>query len=146
MSISVKKYHEMSVIDANRGRISMVFDHFERLYCAFSGGKDSTVMTHLVMEEAIKRNRKVGLLFIDFEAQYTDSIEHVKKMFNLYKDNIDPYWVCVPMLLRNAVTNFEPQWICWDESKKDVWVRQKPLPEAISFQEGLLYWDCTRWL
>ena len=31
------------------------------------------------------------------------------------------------MLLRNAVTNFEPRWVCWDEDKKDAWVRSKPV-------------------
>ena len=44
---------------------------------AFSGGKDSTVMTHLVMDEAIKRGKKVGLLIIDLEAQYSDTISHI---------------------------------------------------------------------
>ena len=53
-----------------RTRISKTFDDFERLYISFSGGKDSTVMVHLVMDEAIKRGVKVGLLIIDLEAQY----------------------------------------------------------------------------
>jgi len=30
------------------------------------------------------------------------------------------------MRLRNAVTNYEPQWICWDENCKDLWIREKP--------------------
>lgn len=126
MTIRVKRFREKNVLDATKERISLVFDGFEHIYCAFSGGKDSTVMTHLVMEEAIKRNQKVGLMFIDFEAQYKDSIDNVTTVFDLYKDHIDPHWICVPMLLRNAVTNFEPRWLCWDESKRDLWVREKP--------------------
>ncbi len=47
-------------------------------------------------------------------------------MVELYKDNIDLHWVCVPLLLRNAVSNYDPRWICWDQDKKDVWVRDMP--------------------
>lgn len=126
MTIRVKKYGEDDVLIAARKRIRMVFDHFEKIYCAFSGGKDSTVTLHLVMDEAIKRNRKIGVMFIDFEAQYADTITHIENMFSRYRDYIDPHWICVPMLLRNAVTNFEPRWICWDPEKRDIWVREKP--------------------
>lgn len=113
-------------MDASRERISMVFDCFERIYIAFSGGKDSSVMFHLVMEEAIKRNRKVAVMFIDFEALYKETVRHAEEMFELYKDHIEPHWICIPMLLRNALTNYEPRWVCWDEEKKEMWIRQKP--------------------
>lgn len=122
-----KKYLPTSVLQESRERIRMTFDEVERVYIAFSGGKDSSVMFHLVMEEAIKRGVKVGVMYIDMEAQYADTIKHTLEMFDMYKDHIDPHWICVPMRLRNALTNYEPQWIAWDESKKDNWVRQKPL-------------------
>jgi predicted phosphoadenosine phosphosulfate sulfurtransferase len=113
-------------LTAARERIELVFDHFERMYVAFSGGKDSSVLLHLVMDEAIKRDRQVGVMFIDFEAQYAETIKHVHEMFDMYRDHIDPHWICMPMLLRNAVTNFEPRWTCWDPEKEDIWIREKP--------------------
>ncbi len=122
----IKKYNDVSVLEASKERIKLVFDNFERIYCSFSGGKDSTVMLHLVMEEAIKRNRKVGVLFIDLEAQYADTIEHINNIFSIYKDNIENYWSCLQLLLRNAVTNYEPRWVCWDKDLKDIWVREIP--------------------
>jgi predicted phosphoadenosine phosphosulfate sulfurtransferase len=124
--MNIKKYQDYNVLTAARDRISKVFDDFKKIYISFSGGKDSSIMTHLVMNEAIKRNRKVGLLIIDLEAQYADTIKHIESMIEMYKDNIDLHWVCVPLLLRNAVSNYEPRWICWDEDKKDIWVREKP--------------------
>ena len=66
-----------SVLDAARERIAWTFDTFPRVYVSFSGGKDSTVMLHLVMDEAIKRGRKVGVLFVDLEGQYRRTIEQV---------------------------------------------------------------------
>jgi predicted phosphoadenosine phosphosulfate sulfurtransferase len=124
--MATKLYTDINVLDASRDRVSKAFDDFEKLYISFSGGKDSSVMTHLVMAEAIKRNRKVGLLIIDLEAQYNDTIEHIETMIEMYKDHIDLHWFCGELLLRNAVSNYEPRWVCWDEEKKDIWVREKP--------------------
>lgn len=122
----LKKYSEIDVLTASRERINYTFDNFERICISFSGGKDSSVMMHLVMAEAIKRNRVVGVLIVDLEAQYTATIEHIKDMIEMYKNNIDLHWVCAQINLRNAVTNYEPQWTCWDEKKKDIWVREMP--------------------
>lgn len=124
--MAIKRYRDVNVLDAARNRINEVLDTVERFYIAFSGGKDSSVMTHLVMDEAIKRKRKPGVMLIDFEAQYADTISHAHEMFDMYKDHIEAHWICIPMLLRNAVTNYEPRWVCWDEDKKNMWIREKP--------------------
>lgn len=124
--MSKKKELKISVLEASKDRISRTFDDFDRIYISFSGGKDSSVMTHLVLEEARKRNRVVGLLIIDLEAQYGATISHITEMIETYKDVIDLHWFCGELLLRNAVSDFEPKWVCWDESKKEIWVRQKP--------------------
>jgi len=124
--MAAKIYQDITVLQAAKNRISKVFDDFSRIYISFSGGKDSTVMSHLVLEEAKKRNVKVGFLIIDLEAQYTDTIKHIENMVEMYKDYIDLHWFCGELLLRNAVSNYEPRWVCWDEDKKSTWVREKP--------------------
>ena len=124
--MSIKKFQDLSVLHAARDRIRETFDNVERAYIAFSGGKDSSVLFHLVMAEAIPRGIKVGVMFVDMEAQYKETIRHAEEMFEMYKDHIEPHWICMPMNLRNALTNYEPQWTCWDEEKKDIWIRQKP--------------------
>lgn len=122
----MKRYLEKSVYSASKERIKEVFDNFESIYVSYSGGKDSTAMLHMVMEEAIKRGVKVGVLVIDLEAQYAETVRHIEETVEHYKDHIDLHWFCGELLLRNAVTNFEPRWICWDEENKDVWIREKP--------------------
>ncbi|GAB4287237.1 MAG: phosphoadenosine phosphosulfate reductase [Ignavibacteriaceae bacterium] len=124
----------INVLDAARQRINYTFDNFEKIYISFSGGKDSSVMVHLVMEESIKRNRKVGLLFIDLEAQYQYTIQHVKEIYDLYKDNIIPFWCSAPLSLSNAVSVYEPRWICWEPGKD--WVRQ---PDKLSITDTALF-------
>ncbi len=116
----------MSVLDAARARIARVFDDFPRIYISFSAGKDSTVMLHLVMEEAVRRRRRVGVLLVDLEAQYALTIAHAEAMFARYGDWVEPFWVALPLNLRNAVSQFEPQWRCWEEGREDDWVRRPP--------------------
>lgn len=122
----MKKYIDKTVFQAATDRISKSFDMFDKLYVSFSGGKDSTVMLHMVMSEAIKRGRSVGVLIIDLEAQYTDTIDHIRSCVEMYSDHIDLHWFCGELLLRNAVSNFEPKWCCWDSEKEAQWVRDKP--------------------
>ena len=124
--MATKVYNDKSVLEASIDRISKVFDNFEKIYISFSGGKDSSVMSHLVLSEAKKRGVKVGFLIIDLEAQYSDTIRHIEQMVEMYRDNIELHWVCAELLLRNAVSNYQPRWICWDSEKKDIWVRDKP--------------------
>jgi predicted phosphoadenosine phosphosulfate sulfurtransferase len=63
---------------------------------------------------------------IDLEAQYQHTIEHALEMFEEYADVCDPYWVALPLILRNAVSMYEPRWICWDPEARDRWVREPP--------------------
>jgi predicted phosphoadenosine phosphosulfate sulfurtransferase len=124
----------IDVLTAARERIKYTFDHFNKIYISFSGGKDSSVMTHLVMDEAIKRNRKIGLLFIDLEAQYQYTVQHVKETFEQYKDYIIPFWCSIPISLSNAVSVYEPRWICWEPGKE--WVRE---PNELSITDTTIF-------
>jgi predicted phosphoadenosine phosphosulfate sulfurtransferase len=116
----------IDVLTAARERISWTFDNFPRIYVSFSGGKDSTVMLHLVMDEAIKRNRIVGVMIIDLEGQYKITIDHIQECLDMYKEHIEPFWVCLPIHLRNAVSQYETHWVCWDREKQAAWIRQPP--------------------
>ena len=122
----MKHYTDKSVLEAAQERIAWTFDTFDKVAISFSGGKDSTVMMHLVMEEARRLNRTVAVLIVDLEAQYQGTVEHVQRMIDMYRDNIELHWCCLPMDLANGVSNFEPRWRAWDPDKRDVWVRDMP--------------------
>lgn len=141
-----------NVLEAARERIAYTFDECEKVYISFSGGKDSTVMLHLVMDEAIRRGRTVGVLIIDLEAQYRATVDHIQTCVDMYRNYIELHWVCLPLNLRNAVTNFEPQWTCWDDDLPHLWVREKPADAVINydwfvpgmeFEEFMVLWG--RW-
>lgn len=121
----------VDVLTAARQRVAWTFDTFPRIYLSGPSGKDSGAMMHIVCQEARRRGRKVGVLFLDLEGQYQLTIDHVREMFELYADVIDPYWLAIPLHLRNAVSMMEPYWICWDPSCPEQWIRPIP-PEAIA--------------
>jgi predicted phosphoadenosine phosphosulfate sulfurtransferase len=127
-----KRSLEMDVLTAARERAAWTFDNFAKMYVSFSAGKDSGVMLHIVMEEAKRRGRRVGVLFIDWECQMSLTIDHAREMFELYRDNIDPYWIALPMRTWNGCSQIEPEWIAWDSNKRDLWVRE---PEAMSITD-----------
>jgi predicted phosphoadenosine phosphosulfate sulfurtransferase len=127
--LEFKRRLGIDVLTAARERISWTFDSFPRIYLSGPSGKDSGAMMHLVCQEARRRGRKVGILYVDLEAQYALTIAHVREMFALYADVIDPHWVALPLRLRNAVSMEQPYWVCWDPECPESWVRQPP-PEA----------------
>jgi predicted phosphoadenosine phosphosulfate sulfurtransferase len=96
-------------------------------------------MTHLVCEEARKRGRKIGLFFLDWEAQFTMTIDFARRIFKEYEDCIEPYWMALPIKTWNAVSMYEPEWKSWDETKKNLWVRQ-PEPISITDPAQVPFW------
>jgi predicted phosphoadenosine phosphosulfate sulfurtransferase len=123
-----KIYQDKNVYDAAQERIKLIFNDFERICVSFSGGKDSSVVLNLVLDYMRKNGitRKIGVLFLDLEGQYQETINHMQTMFEGSADLIAPYWVCLPLNLRNAVSVYEPFWCCWEPGLEDKWVRSFP--------------------
>lgn len=139
----------VDVLTAARERVAWVFDSFPRVTVSFSGGKDSTVLLHLAAAEARRRGRRIGALFIDWEAQFSLTIDFVRAMLDRYADVVDPHWVAVPLTTTNACSQVEPEWTCWDPAKRDLWVRERP-PEAAAelaiWHEGMTFEELVeRW-
>jgi len=124
----MKIYKDKNVFDASLERIEFAFNNFDNLCVSFSGGKDSTLMIQLVEMVAKRSNKQYDVLFIDMEAQYIMTIDHIELLKNTLEHIRTFYWVSLPLSLRNAVSVFEPRWICWEKEKEDKWIR--PLPEC----------------
>ena len=115
-----------TVYDATMERIKFIFDEFDNIYVSFSGGKDSGVCMHMMCEEARKRSRKIGVLFIDIEAHYQMTIDYAKSMIEQYRDVIVPHWVCLPMETDNSLSYYDMTWSWWETDKRDIWVHDMP--------------------
>lgn len=120
-----KVFLDKNVMDAAKDRLEYVFNHFDNVYFSFSGGKDSSLMLQLANIVAKKMRKKFDVLFVDLEAQYKLTIDHVEELKKLSRIR-NFYHVALPLSLRNSVSVLQPKWICWDEDSKDLWVREMP--------------------
>lgn len=128
--VTSKQYSHIDVHQAAKERIRLVFQHFERVCVAFSGGKDSTVLLNLALEVAEEMGLgPVHALFVDLEGQYRATISHVAEMFE--HANVHPWWVCLPLNLRNASSLREPFWCAWEPGRQADWIRPMPTHGAV---------------
>lgn len=122
-----KIYKHVNVYDAAIKRYQTIFKEFDNYYVSVSGGKDSSVMLQLMAQEARKSGKMFSVLYIDLEAQYRATIDHINDLIDCTKDVVDEwYWVAMPLSLRNAVSAIQPKWICWDKEDSGKWVREYP--------------------
>ncbi len=123
-----REYLDRSVYDAVQDRFDYLFQEFENIYVSFSGGKDSGLLLNLLMDykRAHYPHRVIGLFHQDFEAQYTVTTEYVTRTFERLLPEVAPYWVCLPMATRTALSSYEMFWYPWDDRHPELWVRPMP--------------------
>jgi predicted phosphoadenosine phosphosulfate sulfurtransferase len=120
-----------NVLDAAQKRIAFLFDNYDNIQLSFSGGKDSTVLFHLINEEAKRRNRKFIVYFQDQEAEYTATIDLVEWV--MQQPNVIPLWYQVPIFMTNAASH--QQLFLWAWGENEQWVRDRH-PLAIHSIDG----------
>jgi len=118
-------YINKTVLDAARERIKFIFDEFENIIVSVSGGKDSTVLAHLALSEAHRRERRIGVFFLDEEVVYDSTIKQIEYILSLYPKNTIPLWMQMEFALTNATSLIESQLICWEAGKHKIWMRPK---------------------
>jgi predicted phosphoadenosine phosphosulfate sulfurtransferase len=118
-------YVSKTVLEAAQERMAYIFDEFENIVVSVSGGKDSTVLAHLALTEAHRRNRKIGVFFLDEEVVYDSTIRQIEYIMNLYPENTVKLWYQIEFHLTNATSLTESQLICWEAGKHKIWMRPK---------------------
>ncbi len=128
-----REYLKKNVYDAFLERLDLIFREFENIYVSFSGGKDSGLLLNMLLDYRNKYypDRVIGMFHQDFEAQYTVTSEYVERTFERVKDQVEPYWVCLPMATRTALSSYEMFWYPWDDTRKESWVRPMPRKEYV---------------
>lgn len=133
--MSTKIYSDVNVYEAARERLKIAFTEFERVCVSFSNGKDSGVLLNMAIDVARELGKlPVHTLYIDFEAQYSHAIDFTHRMFS--REEVTGWWVCLPIHLRNAVSQITHDWVCWDKSKRKAWVREYPKNSHVITDEG----------
>lgn len=122
-----KYYLDKTVYEATQERLNYVFSEFDNILVAFSGGKDSGLLLNMAYDYAKNNNLldRFGYYFLDYEAQYNLTIDYVKSEFDRISD-VKRYWLCLPNSVPTATSMSQGLWIPWEESKRDIWVRDMP--------------------
>lgn len=131
--MSKKRYRlPQSVVEAARQRIITTFDQGVRVYVSISGGKDSIVLSHLVLsliEEGKIDPSRLTVTFIDEEAMFDDVIEIVKKWRRRFLAAGARFeWYCLEIKHYNCFNQLahDESFICWDSTVPETWVH--PIP------------------
>jgi len=115
-------YSDKNVYESALDRIRYLFDEFENIVVGFSGGKDSTVCLNLALKVAKEKNRlPLKVLFVDQEAEWQNTIDYVEEV--MYREDVEPWWLQIPIKLFNATSVNEPWLYCWEEGKE--WMRER---------------------
>lgn len=151
----MKNYKAQNVYDASNERLEFIFNHFERIYLSFSGGKDSGVMLNLCIDYIRKNNisKKLGIMILDNEANYEYSLQFMHSIISKNLDILDVYWCCLPITLPCTVSSYSIEWQCWGVKDEQRWIRPMPKQSYIVnmenkpfdfFEENMSYdefWD-----
>ncbi|MEZ3434746.1 MAG: DUF3440 domain-containing protein [Lachnospiraceae bacterium] len=123
-----REYMDETVYEAFLKRMKLIFEEFDNIYVSFSGGKDSGLLLNMTLDYQRKYYpwKRIGLFHQDFEAQYTLTSEYVERTFERLQFEVEPYWVCLPMATRTALSSYQMYWYPWDDKKKEHWVRKMP--------------------
>lgn len=120
-----KQILEQDVLDASMERIKWTLENFQKVCVSFSGGKDSSIILNLTAQLARRMKKKISILFIDWEAQFSHTIKYVELMRTEYSDITERfYWVALPLTTQNGLSQFSPIWQCWQPGVE--WIRQPP--------------------
>lgn len=128
----VKRESGMDVLTAAKKRIRNIFSNGVPVSVAFSGGKDSLCLAGIIEELVLDGSIDPSLLtvqFIDEEAIFP-CIERTVKEWRLRFLSMGAKFEWYALEVKhfsclNSLENDE-SFICWDRTKKDVWIRQPP--------------------
>jgi predicted phosphoadenosine phosphosulfate sulfurtransferase len=128
----VKKEGSRTVIEAAKIRIINAFSNGKKVYISFSGGKDSLCLMDVVLRLGAEGKIDTSQMIVEFidEEAIFDCIEKTvlawRKKVLLVGGQFN--WFCLEVkhfCCFNQLENDE-SFICWDSTRKDVWIRKPP--------------------
>lgn len=139
-----KKFLDQNVYDASLDRMRKLYKNFDDVEVMFSGGKDSTALLYVAKKIAKELNKlPLKVIFVDEEVIHPTTVEYIEK---ISKDkDLDLKWYCIPFKHRNACSNEQPYWYCWNPDEKNLWVRDLPKKAIIEDKDFVFGMTYAEW-
>ncbi len=107
----------LSCVDAARKRIRHIYDTFDSVHVAYSGGKDSTAVLYLAKEVHEERGLGPVKVFLRDEEMLSPTVlEHLEKVRNY--DWVDMQWYCLPYPAEIWVLGKRQTTLLWSELRR----------------------------
>ena len=128
MTIKLKKTRKIvyptNVFDATLERIRYIFDEFEEVIVSCSSWKDSTIVLETALIVAKEKNRlPLKVFFLDQESERSGTIDYIRDLRN--REDIELIWCQMETSFTQSTTFSEQYFVCRDETKKDIRIRDK---------------------
>ncbi len=133
LGTTIEVMGDCDVVEAARERIRWLLAEFEVVGASISGGKDSTIVLELLLEEAQAAGRlPVPVLFVDQEAEWQMVIDHVREV--MHRPGVEPYWFQGPIKMSNSTSSFTDAAFLEAWAPGQEWMRERE-PDSIHVNE-----------
>lgn len=117
-------YKENNVFEEALDRIRFVYDNYDDVIVAMSGGKDSTVVFRLALMVAKERNRlPLKVFWLDQEAEWQSTVDYMESVMRM--PEVKPYWFQIAFDFTNSLSPQKNFLRVWDEKCPELWIHPK---------------------
>lgn len=109
-----------NVFEASLDRIRMLYEKFDEVIVAMSGGKDSTVVYQLALIVAREKNKlPLKVFWLDQECEWQATVDYMDSVMR--NPEVKPYWYQIPLDFTNSMHHEENFLKIWNEADKEKW-------------------------
>lgn len=113
-----------NVFEESLDRIRMIYDKFDEVVVAMSGGKDSTVVYELAKIVAREKGKlPLKVFWLDQECEWQATVDYVREI--MYDKDVKPYWFQIPLDFTNSLHHKQNFLKIWNPDDKDLWCHEQ---------------------